>query len=142
MRSSATAGDMALLIALDRQALGQAQAPLTGQLLASAVRVLLPEEDGRVVGFAGLRCFGHGYSIGPVVAAQPQQAQLLVREQLGDPGAQFVHIDRPVQAGLTSWLDRLDKVQVDAPITMYKDKPWQPEAGGMQTLGLQSQSLA
>ncbi|MEN4910230.1 hypothetical protein [Erwinia amylovora] len=148
VRSSATAGDMALLIALDRQALGQAQAPLTGQLLASAVRVLLPEEDGRVVGFAGLRCFGHGYSIGPVVAAQPQQAQLLVREQLGDQGAQFVHIDRPVQAGLTSWLDRLDrldrldKVQVDAPITTYKDKPWQPEAGGMQTLGLQSQSLA
>lgn len=148
MRSSATAGDMALLIALDRQALGQAQAPLTGQLLASAVRVLLPKEDGRVVGFAGLRCFGHGYSIGPVVAAQPQQAQLLVREQLGDQGAQFVHIDRPVQAGLTSWLDRLDrldrldKVQVDAPITTYKDKPWQPEAGGMQTLGLQSQSLA
>ncbi|MCK8155914.1 hypothetical protein LW977_01415 [Erwinia amylovora] len=139
VRSSATAGDMALLIALDRQALGQAQAPLTGQLLASAVRVLLPEEDGRVVGFAGLRCFGHGYSIGPVVAAHAQQAQLLVREQLGDPGAQFVHIDRPVQAGLNSWLDM---VQVEAPITMYKDKPWQPEAGGMQTLGLQSQSLA
>ncbi|WP_240149715.1 acetyltransferase [Erwinia amylovora] len=138
VRSSATAGDMALLIALDRQALGQAQAPLTGQLLASAVRVLLLEEDGRVVGFAGLRCFGHGYSIGPVVAAQ---AQLLVSEQLG-PVAQFVRIDRPVQAGLTSWLDRLDMVQVDAPITMYKAKPWQPEAGGMQTLGLQSQALA
>ncbi|CCP07637.1 hypothetical protein BN440_2620 [Erwinia amylovora MR1] len=33
-------------------------------------------------------------------------------------------------------------VQVDAPITMYKAKPWQPEAGGMQTLGLQSQALA
>ncbi|MCT2386852.1 GNAT family N-acetyltransferase [Erwinia pyrifoliae] len=139
---SATSEDAAIMTELDRQALGPARAPLISQLLASAVRVLVLEEDDRAAGFACLRRFGHGYVIGPVVAARAQQAQLLVSALLSHLGAQFVRIDSPVQAGLAPWLDRLGMVQVDAPTTMYKGKPWQPEAGGMQTFGLVSQALA
>ncbi|CCG87631.1 GNAT family N-acetyltransferase [Erwinia piriflorinigrans] len=138
----ATPEDAALLIALDRQALGQDRSPLIGQLLASAQRVLILEEDDMAAGFAGLRRFGHGYAIGPVVAAHLMQAQLLIGQLLRGLEGQFVRIDSGGTAGLALWLNELGMVQVDAPTTMYKGKPWQPEAGGMHTFGLMSQAMA
>ncbi|CAO96431.1 GNAT family N-acetyltransferase [Erwinia tasmaniensis] len=138
----ATPEDAALLAALDHQALGQERTPLIDQLLSSAQRVLILEEDGRAGGFAGLRRFGHGYAIGPVVAAGRGQARLLIARLLSGLEGQFVRVDSNGTAGLDRWLSELGMMQVDAPITMYKGQPWRPQAGGMQTFGLMSQAMA
>lgn len=138
----ATPEDAALLAALDHQALGQERRSLIDQLLSSAQRVLILEEDGRATGFAGLRRFGHGYAIGPVVAAERGQARLLIARLLSGLEGQFVRVDSNGTAGLDTWLSELGLMQVDAPITMYKGQPWRPQAGGMQTFGLMSQAMA
>lgn len=139
---NAGAQDAALLTALDRQALGQHRPLLIANLLDSVERFLVLEENGTAAGFACLRRFGHGYAIGPVMARSLPNAKLLVSELLSGAGGQFVRIDTDRSSGLGPWLTELGMVEVDAPVTMYKGVPWQPESGGMQAFGLMSQAMA
>lgn len=134
--------DAALLTALDRQALGQHRPLLIANLIDSAERFLVLEENGTAAGFACLRRFGHGYAIGPVLARTLSNAKLLVSQLLSGVSGEFVRIDTDRSAGLGPWLNDVGMVEVDAPTTMYKGVPWQPEAGGMQAYGLMSQALA
>ncbi|MBD8213464.1 GNAT family N-acetyltransferase [Erwinia persicina] len=139
---SASVQDAALLTALDRQALGQHRPLLIANLLDSAERFLVLEENGTAAGFACLRRFGHGYAIGPVIARSPGNAKLLVSQLLSGVSGQFVRIDTDRSAGIGPWLTGLGLVEVDTPVTMYKGVPWQPETGGMQAFALMSQALA
>jgi predicted N-acetyltransferase YhbS len=134
--------DAAVLTALDRQAHGQHRPLLITHLLDSAERFVVLEENGTAAGFANLRRFGHGYAIGPVVARNLANARLLVSELLSGMSGQFVRIDTDRSAGLGLWLNELGLVEVDAPTTMVKGQPWQPESGGMQAFGLMSQAMA
>ena len=138
----AVAQDIELLTALDHQALGQYRPLLITNLLESAGRFLLLEENGIATGFACQRRFGHGYAIGPVVARNMQSAKLLIGELLSGVSGQFVRIDTERSSGLGSWLNGLGMVEVDAPVTMYKGDVWQPENGGMQAFALMSQAMA
>ncbi|MEN5015059.1 GNAT family N-acetyltransferase [Erwinia sp. Eh17-17] len=139
---SAGVQDAALLTALDRQTLGQHRPLLIANLLDSAQRFLVLEENGTAAGFACLRRFGHGYAIGPVIARSLPNAKLLVSHLLSGVSGQFVRIDTDRSAGMGPWLTALGLVEVDAPVTMYKGTPWQPEAGGMQAFALMNQALA
>lgn len=139
---SAGVQDAAVLTALDRQAHGQHRPLLITHLLDSAERFVVLEENGTAAGFANLRRFGHGYAIGPVVARNLANARLLVSELLSGMSGQFVRIDTDRSAGLGLWLNELGLVEVDAPTTMVKGQPWQPESGGMQAFGLMSQAMA
>jgi len=139
---SAGVQDAALLTALDRQAHGQQRPLLITHLLERAERFLVLEENGTAAGFASLRRFGHGYAIGPIVARNLANAKLLVSELLSGVAGQFVRIDSDRSAGLGPWLNTLGLVEVDAPTTMVKGQPWQPESGGMQAFGLMSQAMA
>ena len=139
---SAGAQDAALLTALDRQAHGQQRPLLITHLLDGAERFLVLEENGTAAGFACLRRFGHGYAIGPVVARHLANARLLVSELLSGLAGEFVRIDTDRAAGLGPWLNTLGLPEVDAPTTMVKGQPWQPESGGMQVFGLMSQAMA
>lgn len=139
---SAGVQDAAVLTALDRQAHGQHRPLLITHLLDSAERFVVLEENGTAAGFAILRRFGHGYAIGPVVARNLANARLLVSELLSGMSEQFVRIDTDRSAGLGPWLNELGLVEVDAPTTMVKGQPWQPESSGMQAFGLMSQAMA
>lgn len=134
--------DAALLTALDRQTLGQHRPLLIANLLDSAERFLVLEENGAPAGFACLRRFGHGYAIGPVVARNAQSAKVLIGELLGGVSGQFVRIDTDRATGLGPWLNEQGLVEVDAPVTMYKGDVWQPESGGMQAFALMTQAMA
>lgn len=134
--------DAALLTALDRQTLGQHRPLLIANLLDSAERFLVLEENGAPAGFACLRRFGHGYAIGPVVARSAQGARALIGELLSGVSGQFVRIDTDRATGLGPWLNELGLVEVDAPVTMYKGDVWQPESGGMQAFALMTQAMA
>ncbi|KQN63511.1 MULTISPECIES: GNAT family N-acetyltransferase [unclassified Erwinia] len=139
---SARQQDATLLTALDRQATGQQRPRLIANLLESAERILVLEEQGAAAGFACLRRFGHGYAIGPVTARTPAAAKLLIGQLLSTLGGQFVRIDTDREAGIGPWLTEQGLPEVDAPTTMIKGTPWRPESGGMQAFGLMSQAMA
>ncbi|WP_437613538.1 GNAT family N-acetyltransferase [Erwinia sp. V71] len=140
-RRAAQPQDAARLTQLDQQASGQQRARLTDELLTRAERVLLLEQDGVTTGFAALRRFGHGYAIGPIVAQTLPDAKVLVSQLLSGLTGQFVRIDCDAHCGLGDWLNQLGLPQVDAPTTMVKGTPWQPDADGAQVFGLMSQAM-
>ncbi|KOC91459.1 GNAT family N-acetyltransferase [Winslowiella iniecta] len=137
----AQANDAERLTLLDHQAHGQYRPQLIAELLSHAERVRVLEQDGDIAGFACVRRFGHGYSIGPIIAHSLPQAILLVSQSLSDLSGQFVRIDTDAVSGLGEWLSAQGLVAVDAPTIMVKGTPWQPVAGGTQVFGLMTQAM-
>lgn len=140
MLREARDADGATLVALDRQAHGQHRPALIAMLLASARRFLLLERAGRIVGFACQRDFGHGQTIGPVIAEDLSQAKELVSELLSGMKGQFVRIDTDSSSGFGDWLNTLEMPQVDDPTLMIRGEPWQ--ADGMLSFALMTQAMA
>lgn len=136
----ASKADVDLMTELDQQAHGQYRPALIASLVESAERTLLLEEQGAVAGFACLRRFGHGYAVGPIICRDLPRAKVLVTALLAGLQGQFVRIDTDSDCGLGDWLNTVGLPQVDAPVTMYKGKPWQP--AGIKTFGLMSQAMA
>lgn len=138
---AAQVGDVESLTTLDHQAHGQYRPQLIAELISSAERVLVLEQDGDISGFASVRRFGHGYAIGPVIAANLPQAILLVSQLLSNLTGQFVRMDSDAASGLGDWLSAQGLVVVDAPTIMVKGTAWQPVADGAQVFGLMSQAM-
>ncbi|WP_240116311.1 GNAT family N-acetyltransferase [Erwinia endophytica] len=132
--------DRDTLIALDRQAHGQYRPALIDNLFDSAERFLLLEKQGQITGFACQRRFGHGWVIGPIIAAELSQAKVLASALLCGLSGQFVRIDSDSHTGLGDWLNTLGMHEVDAPTTMMRGVPWQPD--GMLAFGLMTQAMA
>lgn len=116
--------DADALIALDTQAHGQHRPALMHQLLNNAVRCRVLVHQGNVVGFAAVRRFGHGYVVGPVIAASPSQAKWMISDGLSRLAGQFVRLDSARDEGLTPWLNALGLHTVDAPVLMMRGTPW------------------
>lgn len=112
------------------------------EILNGAQRVLVLEEQGSAVGFPCPRRFGHGYVIGPIVAANLAQAQLLVSQLLSGLYRQFVRIGSACAAGLAPWLNIEAMVQVDTPVRLHKGAPCQGDSGAVKTFGLMSQAMS
>ena len=136
----ARAEEAPALTALDTQAHGLHRPALIASLYASAERFIVLEEQGNVEGFACLRRFGHGYTIGPIICRSLPQAKVLVSELLSGLSGQFIRIDTDSEYGTGDWLNTLGLAQVDCPTTMVRGKPWQPE--GVRAFGLMSQAMA
>ena len=96
-------GDLPLLERLDAQATGLPRKPALEVLLACGECIVL-ERDGEPVGFSVLRRFGRGHVIGPVVAANGGDAQILIAHWLHERRGQFLRIDVPLDTGLEDWL--------------------------------------
>ena len=95
--------DLPLLERFDTQATGLPRKPALEVLLACGECIVL-ERDGEPVGFSVLRRFGRGHVIGPVVAANGGDAQILIAHWLHERRGQFVRIDVPLDTGLEDWL--------------------------------------
>jgi hypothetical protein len=93
-----------------------------------------------VQGFACLRRFGHGYSVGPVICRDLPRAKVLISALLAGLQGQFVRLDTSSETGLGDWLNTLGLLEVDRPVAMIHGKAWQPQ--GMLAFGLMSQAMA
>ncbi|RPE02872.1 N-acetyltransferase [Candidatus Pantoea deserta] len=138
----AQAQDAPALTALDRQAHGMLRPQLIAHIVGQHQTVLLEDVQAKVQGFASLRRFGHGWAIGPIIAADLPVAQALVASLMQGLRGEFVRIDTDAALPLAAWLATLGLAQVDNPTTMVRGTPWMPQAGGMQAFGLMTQAMA
>lgn len=139
---AATLADASHLSTLDQQAHGLARPALIAWLLRQSTSMQVLEQHGRIAGFGALRPFGRGYVIGPVIADSAEHARLLISSLMCEVGGEFVRIDTDAALGLGHWLAECGLQPVDAPVTMIRGTPWQPEAGGMQAWTLMTQAMA
>jgi GNAT superfamily N-acetyltransferase len=128
------------LLALDRRASGMDRGALLTALLKVA-EVAVLERDGQVKGVAMLREFGRGRVIGPVIAADAEDAKTLIGHWVNAcPGA-FLRIDVPGKSGLKPWLEDIGLPCVDDVVTMCRgrapqgDVQWRPYSLINQALG-------
>ena len=136
----ATQADHATLVTRDQQANGMHRPALIAHLLRDCQTVLLEDAAQQIQGFASLRRFGHGWAIGPVIAADFPIAQALVASLMQSLQGEFLRIDTDATLPMAAWLESLGIPQVDAPPTMVRGMPWTPK--GMQAFGLMTQAMA
>lgn len=115
------------LLALDRHATGMDRSALLLALLKFA-EVAVLEQDGHVKGVAMLREFGRGRVIGPVIAADPEDAKRLISHWVCTFAGSFLRIDVPGRSGLRDWLQEIGLTCVDDVVTMCRGTPPQGDA--------------
>jgi predicted N-acetyltransferase YhbS len=117
VRPSGGADDM--LGDLYSRAAGMDRAALFEALAGEGSTVVLTR-DHVPVGFAQLRRFGHGWSIGPVVAPDADGAKALILHWLATNSGSFCRIDVTGASGLSPWLGELGLPNVDTVVTMVR----------------------
>lgn len=123
--ATATAEDIAAIAALDRVAFGADRRDLIAYL-AKVGEFALIRRDGRVAGYAALRVFGRGDVIGPVVAANVDDAKALLVHFMARRTGQFVRVDTTAETGLVPWLADQGLGPVGGGVAM--EKPSVPRA--------------
>lgn len=108
---------------LDEEARGMPRHALIDNLLALADACVVLDHDGTPKGFAMLRRFGRGHTIGPVVAPDAQSAKALIAHLAGMNAGNFTRIDIDFDSGLTEWLESIGLLRVDAGTTMLRGAP-------------------
>lgn len=105
--------DAPQLEALALAATGLDRTALLQELLPQAERIVGLERDGELRGFALLRPYGRGLSVGPVIAESTDQAQALSLALLRHAEGRYVRFDVTGRSGLNPWLVDLGIPQVD-----------------------------
>jgi GNAT superfamily N-acetyltransferase len=105
--------------ALDRAACGIDRGKLMS-ILHRTAKFAVIREGGEVEAFAGLRPFGRGLVIGPVVAKSREQAKDLMQFMLAQHEGAFVRVDTDLSTGLGPWLADHGLVHVGGGITMQR----------------------
>ena len=136
---AAASGELDRLARIDEEAVGRPRRGLLDSLMAEG-RFTVCETDGAVRGFAVSRRFGRGHVIGPVIAAQFDDAQALIEAAAADLVGAFVRVDTPVELGLGPWLETRGLKRVDAVTTMVRGDPPRV-SGNRRAFALCSQSL-
>ncbi len=113
------ARDGAKLAALCARAVGMPRGTVLAALQEVAECVVIDRYD-ELVGCAIMRRFGHGYVIGPVVAADAEHAKALIAHWAGTYAGSFVRVDVSEAGGLSDWLNDMGLTQVDTVITMVR----------------------
>lgn len=141
---AATRDDLAAIIALDTRAFGAGRAELLSYLMASSRGSVLLRH-GQVEAFAFCRPFGRGHLIGPIVAADDDDAIAVIRPHVVEHEGQFLRVDTRQSSGsFAAFLSRCGMPLVDTVTTMSLGRRWIPrerQTGDMITYGLASQAL-
>jgi GNAT superfamily N-acetyltransferase len=104
---------------LDRAACGVDRSKLMS-ILRHTAQFAVIRERGEVRAFAGLRPFGRGLVIGPVVASSRQQAKDLIQFMLAHHEGDFVRLDTELSTGLDPWLVERGLAHVGGGILMQR----------------------
>lgn len=132
-------GDLTALHALDRAAAGMERTALL-DALGAVSDTLVIARDGTITGYAGVRVWGRGVVIGPVIAASIAEAQALIATLAARHVGAFVRIDVTHASGLGAWLARLGLAEVGQVRAMALGPP--PASAPTATLfALSNQSL-
>lgn len=115
----ASAHDIPLIAALDAAAFGADRSRLLAHV-ASVGEFAVLERQGRLTGFSALRRFGRGLVIGPVVAADLDDAKALVAYFLARREGEFIRVDTGIEMGLSPWLSSLGLDHVGGGIVMHR----------------------
>jgi predicted N-acetyltransferase YhbS len=132
--------DLAAITALDREAYGADRSHLLSHL-AHVARLAVLERAGRVSGFSALRRFGHGEVIGPVVAADIDDAKALMSHFLSSRIGAFVRIDTDASTKLGPWLADIGLVYVGGGIAMSRPPRTASKYRSIATFALASQAF-
>jgi len=116
------ASDGPKIAELASRASGVKRDAVVAEVLAQGSGIAI-ERDGELIGFALIRRFGRGYTIGPVVASDTEHAKALISHWVASHGGMFLRVDIPDGTGLGPWLTELGLVQVDTGVTMVKGTP-------------------
>lgn len=114
-----TRADFSEIVALHSVASGMDRASILPVYLEQSACIAL-DSDGVTTGFALYRRFGRGHVIGPVVAADIDQAKMLISYWLTRHPGQFIRVDVADLPELSQWLDSLGIVCVDTVCVMTR----------------------
>lgn len=134
--------EAAALHKLDESARGMPRHALINDLLAHADACVVLDHDGTQKGFAMLRRFGRGHSIGPVVAPDTESAKALIAHLAGMNAGRFTRIDIDFESGLAEWLEDIGLLRVDALTTMVRGAPPQHLAGAPRLCAVVAHSIS
>ncbi|MBB2834182.1 UNVERIFIED_ORG: putative N-acetyltransferase YhbS [Rhizobium esperanzae] len=137
---TATADDLPAIMALDRLAFGADRKDMLSYL-AKVGECAVIRRDGGVSGFACLRAFGRGEVIGPVVAANIEDARKLIEHHVARRPERFLRVDTTAAAGLSPWLAEHGLAEVDGAIAMKNPSVGHAAAAAVTTFALASQAL-
>jgi len=118
---------------------GSDRAALVAALLNHHPVIALRRDD-IPVGFAALRRFGRGWTIGPVVASDLAAAKNLILHWLHQNADAYTRIDVTEESGLSPWLESLGLPRVSSPQTMALG-PLPATTGDFQVFALTAQAL-
>ncbi len=77
-------------------------------------------QDHVAVGFANMRRFGRGWSVGPIVAPDLIGAKALASHWIGAYAGSFCRLDVPAEGGFSEWLTELGLPKVGEVHTMVR----------------------
>ncbi|ARQ14080.1 GCN5-related N-acetyltransferase protein (plasmid) [Rhizobium etli] len=137
---AATADDLPAIMALDRLAFGADREGLLSYLTKAGEFAVIRRRGG-VSGFACLRPFGRGEVIGPVVAADIEEARKLIEHHIARRPARFLRVDTTAAAGLSPRLAEYGLAHVGGGIAMKKPLVGHAAAPAATTFALASQAL-
>ena len=136
--------DLAAMVALDTAAFGAGRADLLAHLMGSARGTVLLRDE-RLAAFALCRPFGRGHVVGPIVAADDEDAIAVVSPHVADHAGRFLRIDtRQKEGAFPAFLTRCGLPVYDTVTTMSLGRRWVPREhhpGDAITYGLASQAL-
>jgi predicted N-acetyltransferase YhbS len=112
--------DIETLAELDAQARGMLRRALIADLFAIADSAVVLDHEGCPQGFAMLRRFGRGHTIGPVIANDANGAKALIAHLSAMNAGRFTRIDIDFETGFGEWLESLGLLRADAPTTMLR----------------------
>lgn len=133
--------EAAALQALDAAARGMPRDALIADLLSTADACVVLDHDNEPRGFAMLRRFGRGHSIGPVVAPDVDGAKALIAHLASVNAGHFTRIDIDFDSGLSECLESIGLLRVDAPTTMVRGAPLVTPAGGPSLFAIVTQAV-
>ncbi len=132
--------DHAALLALASAGSGLERQTVLAEILAIGEAAYVIEREGALVGFAVLRPFGRGSSIGPVIAESAQQAQALISRLLAQSVGRFVRIDVTASSGLGPWLEQFGLADVGTVVQMSRG-PAPQACGAVRQFAVITQAL-
>ncbi|MBK1840681.1 GNAT family N-acetyltransferase [Azospirillum sp. YIM B02556] len=140
--AAAGTGELAAIVALDREAFG-ADRRLLLERIAGPGSFTLLRRNGAPVGFAALRDFGRGQVVGPVVAPDADGAKALIGPLVAAHPGKFLRVDTTADTGLAPWLADCGLRPVGGGIAMRRSAPAAAAASPVpvSTFALASQAL-
>lgn len=132
--------DMQLLVEMDERAVGVVRQSLIQTWLRQSIGTVVLDHPDGPCGFAILRRFGHGATIGPVVAPCAMAAKAMIAHLAGLATGRMLRLDVHAHGELEDWLPNLGLTRVADAAVLLRGSPV-PPAAPFRTYALADKAL-